>query len=138
MQENIEHPAVISKIETNRIFAKVEVKSACGHCAIKGSCGIGDCADKTIEITSDTATNHYVGEKIIVTLAESYGFYALFLGYLLPLMLVLLVLFSAIALGINEIQGGIYAIIVLIPYYFGLSLSSKYLRKKFVFKIKDK
>lgn len=133
--EQIEHPAEIIKIEKGRIFAKVEVKSACGHCAMKGTCGIGDCTDKTIEIAVDNADNYHIGDKITVILDQNYGFYALFLGYILPLLLVLAVLFASLAMDLSEIESGIYSIIILIPYYFGLSLSRKYLRKKFLFKI---
>lgn len=133
--EQIEHPAEIVKIEKSRIFAKVEVKSACGHCAVKGACGIGDCADKIIEIETPNAAKHRIGDRITVTLDQNYGFYALFLGYILPLFLVLAVLFAFLAFGSTEIESGIYSIIILIPYYFGLSLSRKYLRKKFLFKI---
>lgn len=133
--EQIEHPAEIIKIDNKHIWAKVEVKSACGNCAVKGACGIGDCTDKIIEINVDNPQDYSIGSKIIVTLDQNYGFYALFLGYILPLILVLAVLFVSLFLGSDEIESGIYSIIILIPYYFGLSLSRKYLRKKFLFKI---
>ena len=136
--EQITHPAVITKITANSVFAEVKVKSACGNCAMKGACGIGDCANKTIEIHTDKAETYHPGEEITVTLAENYGFFALFYGYILPLLMVLIVLFGAMALGLGEIASGIYSIIVLIPYYFGLSLSKKYFSKKFQFTIAEK
>lgn len=135
--ELIKHPAHIIKIEKDTVFAEVKVKSACANCAVRGACGIGDCANKIIEINTTEANNYHSGQKITVCLEQDYGFYALFLGYILPLFLVLIVLFSALALGANEISSGIYSIIVLIPYYFGLSLSKKYFQNKFHFKIDD-
>lgn len=136
--KQITHPAVVSKITNNSVFAEVKVKSACGSCAMKGACGIGDCANKTVEIHTDKAKNYHIGEEITVILAENYGFFALFYGYILPLILVLIVLFGSLALGFGEISSGIYSIIVLIPYYFGLSLSKKYFSKKFQFTIAEK
>lgn len=136
--EQIEHPATIIKIAKNHVEAQVEVKSACGSCAMQGSCGIGNCANKTIEIAVDNPQVYHVGEKITVTLAENFGFFALFYGYILPLIFVLFVLFGSLAFGSSEIRSGIYAIIVLIPYYFGLSLAKKYFQRKFQFKIAEK
>ena len=133
--ENIKHQAIVIKTEKDKVFAKVEVKSACGSCALKGACGIGDCADKTVEISTDKASSYPVGTKINVVLEQSSGFFALFLGYLLPLLLTLLVLFGMLVFGISEIASGICAIIILIPYYFCLSLCNKRLQKKFLFKI---
>lgn len=135
--ELIKHPARIIKIEKDKISAEVEVKSACGSCAARGACGIGDCANKIVEIITPDTTNYHLGQKITVSLEQDYGFYALFLGYILPLILVLIVLFSSLSLGISEIASGIYSIIVLIPYYFGLFLSKKYFQNKFHFKIAD-
>lgn len=131
----IEHHAVITKIAKSSVFAEVQVKSACGSCAMKGACGIGECTAKTIEINTPKASQYKTGETITVTLSEKYGFYALFYGYIFPLLLVLGVLFGSLALGAGEISGGIYSIIVLIPYYFGLSLCKKYFTKKFHFTI---
>lgn len=133
--ENIKHPAIVIKNEKNKVFAKVEVKSACGACALKGACGIGDCSDKIVEIQTDQASLYPVGTSINVVLEQSSGFYALFLGYMFPLLLTLLVLFGMLQYDFNEIVSGICAIIVLIPYYFCLSLCSKHLQQKFLFKI---
>ena len=77
------------------------------------------------------------GDRITVSLRQDSGFLALFLGYIAPLILVLTVLFSCLYGGLGEISSGIYSIIVLIPYYFGLSLARKHLQKKFYFSIVD-
>lgn len=133
----IKHLATITKITKTSIFAEVQVKSACGSCAMRGACGIGECTAKTIEIETAKAAQYQTGETIAVVLGENFGFFALFYGYILPLLLVLAVLFGTQALGVDEISGGIYSIIVLIPYYFGLSLCKKYFSKKFHFTIAE-
>lgn len=133
--ENIRHSAIVVKAEKNKIFAKVQVKSACGACALRGACGIGDCADKIVEITTEKASEYPTGTKIDIILEQNSGFYALFLGYIFPLILTLSVLFGMLLFGFDEIACGICAIIVLIPYYFCLSLCRKRLQKKFLFKI---
>lgn len=135
--ELIRHQAVIIKIEKQKITAKIQVRSACGSCAAKGTCGLGDCADKIVEIHNDKAASYHPGDLITVSLRQDSGFLALFLGYIAPLILVLGVLFSCLYGGLGEISSGIYSIIVLIPYYFGLSLAQKHLQKKFYFSIVD-
>ncbi len=135
--ELIRHQAVITKVEKLKITARVQVRSACGSCAARGACGLGDCADKIIEISHDNAGSYRPGDRITVSLRQDSGFLALFLGYIAPLILVLTVLFSCLYGGLGEISSGIYSIIVLIPYYFGLSLARKHLQKKFYFSIVD-
>ncbi len=135
--QTIEHQAIVIKTTDSSVYAEVQVKSACSSCAMKGACGIGECTSKTIEIKTPKASQYKVGETITVILAENYGFYALFYGYIFPLLLVLGVLFGSLTLGVGEISGGIYSIIVLIPYYFGLSLCKKYFSKKFHFTIAE-
>lgn len=135
--QQIEHQAIVIRTTDSLIVAEVQVKSACGSCALKGACGIGDCASKIIEIETPKASQYGAGDNITVTLSEVYGFYALFFGYIFPLLLVLATLFGSLALGASEISGGIYSIIVLIPYYFGLSLCKKYFSKKFHFTIAE-
>lgn len=133
----IEHLATITDISKDTVFAEVKVKSACSGCAMKNACGISECSEKTIEIKTAQAKKYQIGETITVVLDENYGFFALFYGYILPLLLVLGVLFGAQAMGTDEISSGIYSIIILIPYYFGLSLSKKYFSKKFHFTIAE-
>lgn len=134
---NIEHEATISQITDKTVWAKISARSACESCGAKGSCSMAECRDKIIEIQTSEAANHKVGDKITVILAQNSGFVAVGFGYVLPLILTLATLLVVLLISKSEIYAGISAILILIPYYFGLFLSRNYIKKKFSFRIKS-
>ena len=73
------------------------------------------------------------GDKVRIVLAQSLGFRALFLGYVLPFLLVLCTLLIVSALGNSELIAGLVSLAVLIPYYIGLKLFRGKLERQFSF-----
>ena len=63
------------------------------------------------------------------------GLKAVFLGYALPLILLLTVVLTLNTCGYSEVNSGICGIIVLIPYYFGVFLAKNKLNAMFQFHI---
>lgn len=135
---DIKHDATINKIEANKVFAIITSKSACLHCQMKGACNLSDCQDKTIEIQVDNPNLFAIGDKVVVTLSENFAFWAVFYGYILPLILVLFALGICNYLNISELSSGLWSLLILLPYYLVLSLLKKHFRKKIQFKIEDK
>ncbi len=74
-----------------------------------------------------------IGEKVRVILAQSLGFRALFLGYVLPFLLVLTVLLVLTAAGSDELVAGLASLAVLAPYYVGLKLMRGKVDRQFSF-----
>ena len=72
-------------------------------------------------------------EKVRVVLAQSLGFRALFLGYILPFLLVLTALLIASATVVSELVAGLISLSVLLPYYIGLKLFRGKLDRQFSF-----
>lgn len=60
------------------------------------------------------------GEAVRVLLEQRHGFRSLALGYLLPMVLVLVVLIALSAMGLSEAASGLLALGVLLPYYLAL------------------
>ena len=131
----IKHAAVITQINKESVIATIKTSTACSSCSLRSSCGMNECKEKNIEIQTANAKKYSTGDNITIIMTENNGFIALLFGYTIPLILVLITLFGSIALKINEITSGIYSIIILIPYYFGLSLCRKYFAKKINFTI---
>lgn len=138
MDALIKHSAQIIAIKKDKIEAQIERQTACASCFAHQSCEISKSQSKIIEIETPQASKYHIGDKIEVGLQEKKGVYALFFGYLVPLLLVLITLFLCLNAQISEITSGIYSIIVLIPYYFGLSLAHKFFQRKFYFSIIEK
>ncbi len=133
--KQISHYATITEVLSGRLKVKFRRYSACHNCDMRHGCGLMACQDKIIEIATPHAAQFRVGEEVAVSMAQNTGFWAVFLSYVLPLILMLAALTAAQILWNNELISGISAIIILIPYYFGLFLRHKSLAEKFRFTV---
>jgi positive regulator of sigma E activity len=132
--KSIEHKGRIDSIEENKINVSFIALSGCASCHAKGVCTAADMQEKSVEVY-DFSNQYSVGEEVNVTLKQSLGFRALFLGYVLPFIMVLFILIVLTIITKNEAISGIGALLVLVPYYVGLFLLKDKIRKKFTFKI---
>jgi sigma-E factor negative regulatory protein RseC len=64
------------------------------------------------------------------------GYAALFLGYLLPIVVVVASLSILISFKIPELTSGLISVAILIPYYITLFFFRKTLNEKFTFTLK--
>lgn len=130
----IEHQGMVEQVTSNWIVVSIMAKSACAHCHLSGSCGLTDSKDKIIEVPNEGG-NYQPGEKVTVWFKESLGFKALFLGYLLPFILMLTILISVLNYTGHEGLAALSGIGILVPYYFIIYLQRDKLRKTFHFHI---
>jgi sigma-E factor negative regulatory protein RseC len=78
-----------------------------------------------------------VGDPVLLKVDQSSGPRALFLGYLLPFLLVTLTLVLAYTLTGDEPFSGLLSLFMLAPYYFVIYLFRDQLKDKFTFGIKS-
>lgn len=129
-----EHIGEVISIERNKIRVLIKSTSACSACHIKSACSASDVQDKYIE-SEVSADTFEVGESVLVSCSDGQGFYALFWGYILPLILVVVTLFVGSEVLKDELKSGLLSISVL-PFYYGfLFLRKKYFAKKLKMKI---
>ncbi|MBN1989661.1 MAG: SoxR reducing system RseC family protein [Bacteroidales bacterium] len=112
----IDHFGRVDEITLSDVRVSIISQSACASCHAKGACGMGEATEKTIVITKPNH-NFIVGEQVKVVMKRSLGFKALFLGYILPFIVVVLSLIILTALGISEAVVGGISLGVLVPYY---------------------
>jgi sigma-E factor negative regulatory protein RseC len=75
------------------------------------------------------------GEKVLVVLQQSHGFRAVFLGYILPFLILLISLVILLKLTNNEALAGLLSISSLIPYYLILWLLRGQINESFKFRL---
>ncbi len=137
LHENIEHPGIIEKIENERIWVKIQPQSACGNCHSKSYCGMAESADKVIEVQNlQPGKIWQQGESVKIALRRSLGYRALFLGYLLPFLILIGSLIVTLTLQINEGLAAGISIFLLVPYYGMLYIKKDVIRSSFHFFIK--
>ena len=88
--------------------------------------------EKLLHIPASDPDFH-IGDNVRVILAQSLGFRALFLGYVLPFLLVLTVLLVMTAAGSDEWVAGLASLAVLLPFYAGLKLMRGKVDRQFSF-----
>ncbi|NOZ47660.1 MAG: SoxR reducing system RseC family protein [Chlorobi bacterium] len=137
MQDNksIEHSGVVHSIENGIIKVGFATQSACASCLANGVCSVPEDGDKEVEII-DKAGKYKIGEKVDIVLQESLGLRALFLGYLLPFLILFFVLIVLSNIMDSELLAGLISLFCLIPYYLVLYLQRDKLKKTFSFNLK--
>ena len=133
--QKIEHLGRIQKISGDTIKVNLVNVSACSSCHVKGACSVSDVDNKVIEV-ANPGGNFRQGDQIQVVFKESQGVKALFLGYILPFALLMIVLIITWTLTGNELSTALIALGSLIPYYLGLTLFRKKLAETFTFKVR--
>ena len=129
----ISHYGTVVGIGENTLKIKVTRFSACHNCDMRHGCGLMECQDKIIEIADKNPQKYQIGEDVLLSISGQMGLNAVFLGYVFPLILMLLVLTGVYIYTNSDLLSGISAIIILIPYYFSLFLTRKRIAKKFSF-----
>lgn len=134
-RDNITHPGIVEQISKDSIFVKILAMSACSSCHAKGMCSIAEVEEKVIEVKKDPKRDLNEGQEVTVAMQKSLGGKAVFLGYILPFLVLMGVLILVLSLTGNEGIAGLSAILILIPYYWLLYIFRDKLKRTFSFKI---
>lgn len=131
----IAHPGVIMQISGPMAEVMILSKSACSSCQVKGACNMSEMEEKRVFVTLPSEHTYKGGQQVNVVMTQSLGNLAVFLGYILPFIILLLTLISFITMGFGEGVAGLFSLIILVPYYFVLYKSKEKLSRKFSFQI---
>lgn len=135
MGQRIEHRGVVESVVENQVFVLVERKTACSECHAKGLCGEQG-GERRIRVVVSDATVFAVGDKVVVSLESTkMGFSAIIWAYLFPLCILLVALFSAHALGVDDGVAALSAIVATALYYVLLYFIRRYIDRKIKFTI---
>ncbi|MGL4364738.1 MAG: SoxR reducing system RseC family protein [Bacteroidales bacterium] len=133
--KRIEHCGIVKEINLQGVLVQIERTVSCASCHAKDACSISDVENKTILLPHPSFQLFTVGEKVNVIMRKSQGFRAVFLAYVVPLILLvgcLLILFS---LQLSDLIIGILALGIVALYYFALYFFRHQLSKEFTFAI---
>jgi len=111
-------------------------QSACSSCHAKGACTSSDSEEKEIEVTG--FSRHYSpGQTVTVHFKQTHGYAAVFWGYGMPFIVVMLTLIIANILSVGELLSGLISIGMLIPYYTALYFFRNTFKKVFKFEVEE-
>ena len=124
-------------IEINPDFTTVEimVSSACSECHAKGMCGMSEMEEKVIMVPTDPYEPRKIGDIVQVKTKMTMGLKAVWISYVIPLAVLMILILSLSAVVENEFLRGGIAIAGVGVYYFVIWLLKDKLSDQFEFYI---
>ena len=131
----IEHTGRIVEITPDFTTVEIVVSSACSECHAKGLCGMSEEQEKVIMVPTDPYTVRAVGDIVQVKTKMSMGMKAVWISYVIPLAVLMILILSLSAVIENEFLRGGIAIAGVGLYYFVIWLLKDRLSDQFEFYI---
>ena len=126
-------------VDINQDFTTVEIvaTSACSSCHAKGLCGMSEEQEKLIMVPTDGFADHKVGDVVQVNTKMTMGLKAVWISYVIPLVILMILILSLSTVFNNEFLCGLASIGGVAIYYFGIWLFRDRLSTEFVFYIEN-
>ena len=117
MENSIRHEGIVESIDNGHVRVKITQHSACSTCKIASHCTASESKEKVIDIFQCKRQDINMGDIVVVSTSGKSAGKALLLGFGLPLIILLSVIVTMLAFGIEEGIAALTAIASLIPYY---------------------
>lgn len=137
-KERIEHEGKVIAVDKDYISVEIINKSACAACHAKGVCGASDEAVKVVEVAQDITTltdDYQVGEIVNVVMSPAMGTQAIWIAYVVPLILLVASILVFSLSGAGELLTGLGTLGVVALWYLGVFLFRNKISKIFIFSI---
>ena len=117
MKKEIYHDGKI--IEITPEFTSVEIisSSACSQCHAKGLCGFSEEESKVVMVPTSPYTERKVGDTVTLALKQTMGLKAVWISYVIPLIILMILVLSLSSVIDNEVWTGLAAIGGVALYY---------------------
>ena len=132
----ISHRGRIVSVTPEETVVQIVSESACAACHAKGLCSLGDATVKEVSLPTRGWDRYAVGDEVNVVLRASTGHKAVWLAYVVPLLVLVAALLGTLAAGGSELLAGLAAIGAVGLYYGVIWLLRDRLRKDYIFNIK--
>ena len=134
-KNEIKHSGKILEITPDFTTVQIVVSSACSSCHAKGLCGMSEDEEKVIMVPTDPYSDHKVGDEVQVLTKMTMGLKAVWISYVIPLAVLMILILSLSSVIGNELVLGLVSIAGVALYYFGIWLFRDRLSDEFVFYI---
>lgn len=135
-KNEIRHSGRILEITPDFTTVQIVVSSACSSCHAKAMCGMSEDEEKVIMVPTDPYAEHKVGDEVQVMTKMSMGMKAVWISYVIPLLILMILILTLSAVIGNEIITGLVSIGGVAIYYLIIWLLRDRLQNEFVFYIK--
>ena len=134
-KNEIKHSGKILEITPDFTTVQIVVSSACSSCHAKGLCGMSEDEEKVIMVPTDPYSEHKVGDEVQVLTKMTMGLKAVWISYVIPLAVLMILILSLSSVINNEFLRGGVALAGVGIYYFVIWLFREKLSDQFEFYI---
>lgn len=107
-KNEIVHNGKIIDIDPDFTTVEILVSSACSECHAKGLCGMSEAQEKVIMLPTDPYGQRKVGDEVQVRTKMTMGLKAVWISYVIPLVILMILILSLSSVIENEfLRGGI-------------------------------
>ena len=135
-KNEISHKGVIKSVTPELTTVEIVSTSACAECHAKGMCGMAESKVKEISVPTDPYSDYSPGDEVQVMLKKSMGLKAVWISYVIPLFILMILILSLSSVNVHEVYAGLGAIAGVALYYLLIYLFRNRLANDFVFYIK--
>lgn len=137
-KERIEHDGKVISVDKDYIAVEILNKSACAACHARAVCGASDQAVKVVEVAQDITTlteDYQVGERVNVIMSPAMGTQAVWIAYVVPLLVLMASILVFHLCGAGELAMGLGSLGIVALYYLGVYFFRNRISKIFIFSI---
>ena len=135
-KNEIVHNGKVLEIDQDFTTVQIVVSSACSACHAKSLCGMSEDEEKIIMLPTDPYATYAVGDTVNVCTKMSMGLKAVWISYVIPLAILMILILSLSGVIGNEVYRALAAIGGVAVYYFFIWLFRERLSNEFEFYIK--
>lgn len=132
-KNEIRHEGRIVEITPEFTTVEILVSSACAACHAKGLCGMSEAEEKVIMVPTDPYAQHKVGDTVTVMTKMSMGMKAVWISYVVPLIILMILILSLSEIFDSQLLCGLASLGGVAVYYFIIWLFRSRLQNEFGF-----
>ncbi len=132
--QEIDHAGVIKTVKDGIATVEILSKTSCASCELTGACSSSESSIKEIQVPVKDL-DYKSGDKVNIVFTRSEGFTALFIGYVLPFIVMVVTMSVLKFLDYTDLVAGLASLLILIPYYGSLYLLRNQIRALFEFRL---
>jgi len=136
MSKKIEYRGVITAIRSGILQVEVRDATPCESCSAQSSCCMSGSREKRVEIPF-TSGDYRLGDEVTIVGKASMEFKAVFIAFVLPLILILVTLLIGSSMGADERRAALISFVGLVIYFLGIFLLRDRIKGTFTFGIGD-
>lgn len=131
----VEHTGRVVEVTPREVSVEILQESACAACHARSVCTASDQDIKLVTVEREFGVDYEVGETVRVVLSQTLGFRAVWISYVAPLIIVMILLLILPSVLKNDLYTGLACLASLAVYYSAVRIFRDRIRKEFIFTI---